>query len=77
MGVCVDEPRKEQAAFHIHNLGILICQALHFLTGSHCRHLFPVNEHICPDTAASANYGSAFNTFFIYITLLFCFSLSI
>ena len=60
MGVCVDEPRKEQTAFHIHNLGILICQALHFLTGSHCRHLFPVNEHICPDTAASANYGSAF-----------------
>ena len=60
MGVRINKSRKEKAAFHIHTPGILVCQMPDFLPGSHCRHLFPVNEHICLETAASANNNSAF-----------------
>ena len=60
MGVGIDESREQKTACHIRHLGVLVRQARDFFRTAYSRHLFPVNEHILPETAASGHHCPAF-----------------
>ena len=55
MGMGIDKSGKQKAACHIRHLCVLFRQARDFFRTAYGRHLFPINEHICPETAASGH----------------------